>query len=238
MSYDELGDLGRAASVPLCFSLSRERARAERGGARRARATQTRARVLERSLSSSLLLPRRAPRSLSTFLRLRELWRGRAITLSRRARGAAAPTTHDEAVAQKVKDFFFNAINRYKMTTLTPSYHAENYSPDDNRFDLRPFLQNASFDAQFAAIDRAVAQAKAEADEDGALTAGGAAPGRRPPRGSARDRDRPRREPRPPAPSADTAQYSHRQGAAGRSSRSPGPASFLSPVAAVRLGAR
>ena len=27
-----------------------------------------------------------------------------------------------------------------KMTTLTPSYHAEQYSPDDNRFDLRPFL--------------------------------------------------------------------------------------------------
>jgi len=26
------------------------------------------------------------------------------------------------------------------MTTLTPSYHAEQYSPDDNRFDLRPFL--------------------------------------------------------------------------------------------------
>ena len=28
-------------------------------------------------------------------------------------------------------------MNRHKMTTLTPSYHAENYSPDDNRFDLR-----------------------------------------------------------------------------------------------------
>lgn len=43
-----------------------------------------------------------------------------------------------------MKDFYFyHAINRHKMTTLTPSYHAENYSPDDNRFDLRPFLQNA-----------------------------------------------------------------------------------------------
>eukprot|EP00179_Madagascaria_erythrocladioides_P029989 CAMPEP_0198331912 /NCGR_PEP_ID=MMETSP1450-20131203/17916_1 /TAXON_ID=753684 ORGANISM="Madagascaria erythrocladiodes, Strain CCMP3234" /NCGR_SAMPLE_ID=MMETSP1450 /ASSEMBLY_ACC=CAM_ASM_001115 /LENGTH=30 /DNA_ID= /DNA_START= /DNA_END= /DNA_ORIENTATION= len=28
------------------------------------------------------------------------------------------------------------------MTTLTPSYHAENYSPEDNRFDLRQFLYN------------------------------------------------------------------------------------------------
>ena len=26
------------------------------------------------------------------------------------------------------------------MTVLTPSYHAEAYSPEDNRFDLRPFL--------------------------------------------------------------------------------------------------
>ena len=46
-----------------------------------------------------------------------------------------------------------------KMTTLTPSYHAENYSPDDNRFDLRPFLQPLSFERQFAAIDAAVAAA-------------------------------------------------------------------------------
>ena len=42
------------------------------------------------------------------------------------------------------------------MTTLTPSYHAENYSPDDNRFDLRPFLQPLDFKRQFAAIDDAV----------------------------------------------------------------------------------
>lgn len=35
--------------------------------------------------------------------------------------------------------------------------HAENYSPDDNRFDLRPFLQPLDFQRQFAAIDEAVA---------------------------------------------------------------------------------
>ena len=41
-------------------------------------------------------------------------------------------------IAHKVKHFFRRyAINRHKMTTITPSYHAENYSPDDNRFDLR-----------------------------------------------------------------------------------------------------
>ncbi|KAJ0408384.1 hypothetical protein P43SY_003110 [Pythium insidiosum] len=58
------------------------------------------------------------------------------------------------AVAEKVKRFFFYyAINRHKMTTLTPSYHAENYSPDDNRFDLRPFLYNPRWSRQFRAID-------------------------------------------------------------------------------------
>lgn len=37
-------------------------------------------------------------------------------------------------IAEKVKLFFFEyARNRHKMTTLTPSYHAEAYSPDDNR---------------------------------------------------------------------------------------------------------
>ena len=77
-----------------------------------------------------------------------------------RATGARGPSTRDEQVAQKVKDFyFFNAINRHKMTTLTPSYHAENYSPDDNRFDLRPFLLPAAHTVQFAAIDEVVAQA-------------------------------------------------------------------------------
>ena len=61
-----------------------------------------------------------------------------------------------------MKDFYFyHAINRHKMTTLTPSYHAEDYSPDDNRFDLRPFLQNVRFEAQFEAIDKAVAAAAA-----------------------------------------------------------------------------
>ena len=44
-------------------------------------------------------------------------------------------------IYEKVRRFnFYYSINRHKMTILTPSYHAESYSPDDNRFDLRPFL--------------------------------------------------------------------------------------------------
>jgi len=60
-------------------------------------------------------------------------------------------------VAAKVKHFFRSyAINRHKMTTLTPSYHAESYSPDDNRYDLRQFLYNARWPWQFNKIDYAV----------------------------------------------------------------------------------
>lgn len=104
---------------------------------------------------------------LSTFLKLRDMWSdGRRISPSIRKR--KQPESRDEEVAQKVKDFYFyHAINRHKMTTLTPSYHAENYSPDDNRFDLRPFLQKPSFDVQFKAIDRAVATAASAAAASG-----------------------------------------------------------------------
>ena len=59
-----------------------------------------------------------------------------------------------DEVAEKVKRFFrFYSINRHKMTTLTPSYHAESYSPDDNRFDHRPFLYNVAWTWQFRTIN-------------------------------------------------------------------------------------
>nr|XP_033338740.1 glutamine-dependent NAD(+) synthetase isoform X2 [Megalopta genalis] len=60
-------------------------------------------------------------------------------------------------VADKVKHFYrCYAINRHKMTILTPSCHAETYSPDDNRFDHRPFLYNHAWKWQFNAIDEQV----------------------------------------------------------------------------------
>ena len=44
-------------------------------------------------------------------------------------------------IYEKTRRFFhYYSINRHKMTVLTPSYHAEQYSPDDNRHDLRQFL--------------------------------------------------------------------------------------------------
>lgn len=65
-------------------------------------------------------------------------------------RGECAP----KEVADKVKHFFrCYAINRHKMTVLTPSTHMEAYSPDDNRFDHRPFLYRANWSWQFKKID-------------------------------------------------------------------------------------
>ncbi|KAL4233249.1 Glutamine-dependent NAD(+) synthetase [Mactra antiquata] len=59
-----------------------------------------------------------------------------------------------QQVGDKVKHFFRSySINRHKMTTLTPSYHAETYSPDDNRYDHRQFLYNVSWPWQFTCID-------------------------------------------------------------------------------------
>ncbi|KAK1760902.1 hypothetical protein QBC47DRAFT_368530 [Echria macrotheca] len=55
--------------------------------------------------------------------------------------GDDAPFYTPAQVAEKVKAFYhYYAINRHKMTTLTPALHCNDYSPDDNRFDLRPFL--------------------------------------------------------------------------------------------------
>ncbi|KAF2749564.1 NAD+ synthetase [Sporormia fimetaria CBS 119925] len=79
----------------------------------------------------------------SMFLRLLHDWRGQY---------------GPRKVADKVKRFHhFYAINRHKMTTMTPAYHAEGYSPDDNRFDLRPFLYPAFFSSwSFKKIDEVV----------------------------------------------------------------------------------
>eukprot|EP00922_Rhytidocystis_sp_ex-Travisia-forbesii_P024432 GHVS01035856.1.p1 GENE.GHVS01035856.1~~GHVS01035856.1.p1 ORF type:complete len:880 (+),score=158.92 GHVS01035856.1:53-2692(+) len=61
------------------------------------------------------------------------------------------------AIAAKVKHFFRSyGANRHKMSTITPAYHAEAYSPDDNRFDHRQILYPAEWSRQFSAIDNMV----------------------------------------------------------------------------------
>lgn len=77
------------------------------------------------------------------------------------------PKLSPSQVAEKVKKFFFfYAINRHKQTVLTPSYHAEQYSPDDNRFDLRPFLINPRFPWAARKIDEVVAQCEGKITGD------------------------------------------------------------------------
>ncbi|SCU84875.1 LAMI_0C09252g1_1 [Lachancea mirantina] len=74
-----------------------------------------------------------------------------------------SPKLTPAQIAEKVKRFFFfYAINRHKQTVITPSYHAEQYSPDDNRFDLRPFLINPRFPWAAHKIDQVVKQCESE----------------------------------------------------------------------------
>lgn len=60
-------------------------------------------------------------------------------------------------LASCIKRFFtLHAKNRHKMTVVTPSLHAETYSPDDNRYDHRQFLFECSWKLQFRKIDEEV----------------------------------------------------------------------------------
>ncbi|XP_015574450.1 glutamine-dependent NAD(+) synthetase [Ricinus communis] len=66
-------------------------------------------------------------------------------------------TLNPSEVADKVKRFFkYYSINRHKMAVLTPFYHVEGYSPDDNRCDLRQLLYNTRWPYQFRKIDEIV----------------------------------------------------------------------------------
>ncbi|ODV88980.1 hypothetical protein CANCADRAFT_132553 [Tortispora caseinolytica NRRL Y-17796] len=87
----------------------------------------------------------------SMFLRLYRLW---------------TPRLTPEQVATKVKRFFYYyAVNRHKQTVLTPAYHAEQYSPDDNRFDLRPFMIDPMFSWARKKIDAIVSGAGKSTEE-------------------------------------------------------------------------
>lgn len=118
---------------------------------------------------------------LGHFGRLRKVQRCGPLSMYLKLLHVQAPPwrgLRPAEVAAKVRRFFyFYAVNRHKMTTLTPSYHAESYSPDDNRYDLRPFLYNVAWDAQFAAIARDVEARDRDAAAEAA--AGGAADGAR-----------------------------------------------------------
>lgn len=99
---------------------------------------------------------------LSMFGRLRKISRCGPYSMFCKLVHTWRNTYTPVTVAEKVKRFFrAYSINRHKMTTLTPAYHAENYSPDDNRFDLRPFLYNTQWAWQLRLIDEEIRRLQA-----------------------------------------------------------------------------
>ncbi|EOY25099.1 Carbon-nitrogen hydrolase family protein isoform 2 [Theobroma cacao] len=94
---------------------------------------------------------------LSVYGRLRKIFRCGPVSMFKNLCYKWGASLTPSEVADKVKHFFkYYSINRHKMTVLTPSYHAESYSPEDNRFDLRQFLYNARWPYQFRKIDELV----------------------------------------------------------------------------------
>ncbi|KAF8821628.1 putative glutamine-dependent naD(+) synthetase protein [Cardiosporidium cionae] len=91
---------------------------------------------------------------LSMFGRLRKMSRCGPVSMFVALANEWAHLPLSE-ISRKVKHFFNNYCwNRHKMTVLTPSYHAESYSVDDNRFDHRPFLYPTPLIWQFNVIDK------------------------------------------------------------------------------------
>ena len=98
---------------------------------------------------------------LSIFGRLRKISMCGPLSMYRSLAGVWRDIHPPNVIASKVKHFFRQySINRHKVTVLTPSYHAENYSPDDNRFDHRQFLYDCSWKWQFRKIDELVRKAE------------------------------------------------------------------------------
>lgn len=103
---------------------------------------------------------------LGYFGRLRKISRCGPVSMYRKlcAKWNHLSPSH---VAAKVKLFFYYySLNRHKMCIITPSYHAEAYSPDDNRFDLRQFLYNTKWTRQFSCIDKMCNEMEADITAD------------------------------------------------------------------------
>ncbi|KFG61547.1 putative glutamine-dependent NAD(+) synthetase protein [Toxoplasma gondii RUB] len=93
---------------------------------------------------------------LGWFGRLRKASRCGPFSMLKRLLDAWRDRYSPSVINQKVQYFFRQyARNRHKMCTITPALHVESYNPDDNRFDLRPFLY-PNFSRQFLSMDRLV----------------------------------------------------------------------------------
>uniref|UniRef100_A0A803L581 NAD(+) synthase (glutamine-hydrolyzing) n=1 Tax=Chenopodium quinoa TaxID=63459 RepID=A0A803L581_CHEQI len=100
---------------------------------------------------------------LSVYGRLRKIYRRGPVSMFTDLCFRWGSKLTPSEMAEKVKYFFkYYSINRHKMTVLTPSHHAESYSPEDNRFDLRQFLYNSRWPFQFRKIDQLVKEINGE----------------------------------------------------------------------------
>ncbi|KAJ3410590.1 glutamine-dependent NAD(+) synthetase [Chytridiales sp. JEL 0842] len=91
---------------------------------------------------------------LSVYGTLRKVARCGPVRMFTSLLGTWGSIFSPSQIAEKVKKFFFYySINRHKTTILPPSYHMSPYSPDDNRYDLRPILYNSGWNWQFRKID-------------------------------------------------------------------------------------
>jgi NAD+ synthase (glutamine-hydrolysing) len=81
---------------------------------------------------------------LSTFAKLRKEMRLGPFGMFQKLLFDWRGQKSSRAIADVVKKFHhFYALNRHKMTTLTPVYHAGRSNPDDHRFGMRPMLYPA-----------------------------------------------------------------------------------------------
>lgn len=91
---------------------------------------------------------------LSWFGRLRKLGRCGPYAMYEKLLAIWGKRLGAREIGEKVKFFFrMYGINRHKLAVLTPSYFAVDYSPDDNRFDMRQLLYNVQWPWQFEKID-------------------------------------------------------------------------------------
>ncbi|KAI9858054.1 MAG: glutamine-dependent NAD(+) synthetase [Trichoglossum hirsutum] len=115
--------------------------------------TYTQSDEADMGMSSNILLDD----ELSTYGRLRKIEKLGPYGMWSKLLHTWGDILSPQQTYEKVKWFFrCYSINRHKMTTLTPSYHAEVYSPDDNRFDLRPFLY-PGFEHAYKKIEKRIA---------------------------------------------------------------------------------
>jgi len=105
---------------------------------------------------------------ISMFKRLCDIWLNQNITMKfiRNEEGEHDPKKilpTPMLIFHVVKVFFGNYyMHRNKMTILTPSVHGTSYSPDDNRFDQRPFIYPSFWNSNTTTILEKIALKKQE----------------------------------------------------------------------------